>query len=100
MTGYGMNCADYERAGVTSVTIGVTGGQGGFASDSYSVRSTSDSQPIAALAQLIDGERVRDGSRGKFVEIIFSQTGREAPKSLKKMVGATGIEPVTPTMSR
>lgn len=40
------------------------------------------------------------GGGGNFVEIIFSSTRRVAPKSLKKMVGATGIEPVTPTMSR
>ena len=38
--------------------------------------------------------------RGNLVEIIFSQVGREAAKPLKKMVGTTGIEPVTPTMSR
>ena len=100
MSGYGMNRGDYERAGVTSVTVGVTGGQRGFASDSHSTRSTSDAQAIATVAQLIDDEEIHDRFRGKFVEIIFSQTGHNAPKSLKKMVGTTGIEPVTPTMSR
>jgi len=95
-----MNRGDCARAGVTSVTIGVTGGQRGFASDSYLARSTSDAQAMAAVAQLIDGEEIHDGFRGKFVEIIFSQTGHHAPKSLKKVVGTTGIEPVTPTMSR
>jgi hypothetical protein len=40
------------------------------------------------------------GFRGKFVEIIVSPTGHHAAKSLKQMVGTTGIEPVTPTMSR
>ncbi len=38
--------------------------------------------------------------RGNLVEIIFSPASRKAAKPLKKMVGTTGIEPVTPTMSR
>src|SRR4051812_26559133 len=98
MTGCDMNRGDHERAGVTSVTIGVTGGSTGFASDSHSIRSTSDAQATAAMAKLSDSECVHDGSRGKFVEIIFSMASRIAAKPLKKMVGATGIEPVTPTM--
>jgi hypothetical protein len=97
MSSYGMNRGDYESAGVT---IGVTGGSMGFASDSHSIRSTSDAQAMAAIAKLSDSECVHDGSRRKFVEIIFSPVGRKAAKPLKKMVGATGIEPVTPTMSR
>lgn len=33
--------------------------------------------------------------RGNLVEIIFSPASRKAAKPLKKMVGTTGIEPVT-----
>jgi hypothetical protein len=100
MTGEGVNRGGYERNVVTCVTIGVTGGLMGFASDCHSIRSTSDAQRGAAGAKLVEGERGHDGSRGKFVEIIFSPVSRKAAKPLKKMVGTTGIEPVTPTMSR
>jgi hypothetical protein len=100
MTGYDIKLGDCARAGVTDVTIGVTWGRGGFASDSYSARPASDMQRLAPVAKLIDGGGVHDGFRGKFVEIIFSQVSRRAAKPLKMMVGATGIEPVTPTMSR
>ena len=95
-----MNLRDYNRAGVTCVTIGVTGGQRGFASDSRSSRSTTGARPMAAVAKLIDGAKVHEGFRGKFVEIIFSPVSRKTAKPLKKVVGTTGIEPVTPTMSR
>jgi len=86
------NCA------AIGVTIGVTWGQQGFASESDSFRMMSGAQRMAALAELTDNKR--DGLRGKFVETVSSPTRRQAPKSSKKMVGATGIEPVTPTMSR
>jgi hypothetical protein len=82
------------------VTFGVTWGEQGFASASCSACPTSDAQRMSAVAKLTGGEGLDDGSRGKFVEIIFSQVSRKAAKPLKKMVGATGIEPVTPTMSR
>jgi hypothetical protein len=85
---------------VTGVTIGVTGGLMGFASDSHSIRLTSNALAIATKAKRMDSECVHDGSRGKFVETIFSPVSRIVAKPLKKMVGATGIEPVTPTMSR
>jgi hypothetical protein len=91
---------DYAMIGVTNVTIGVTGGHGGFASDSCFARSTSDAQHMAAMAEHTGSENNHEGFRGKFVEIIFSPVSRKAAKPLKKMVGATGIEPVTPTMSR
>ena len=100
MTGYGVNRGDYERAGVTCVAIGVTRGQRGFASDSHFIRSTSDAQAMPDMAKLINSECIHDGSRGKFVEIIFSPVSRKTAKPLRKMVGTTGIEPVTPTMSR
>jgi hypothetical protein len=60
----------------------------------------SEAQRLALLAKLMGDSQQADGFRRRSVEIIFSPTGRQALKSLKKMVGATGIEPVTPTMSR
>jgi hypothetical protein len=97
MTSYDIRQKNCAPGGVT---FGVTWGLQGFASESYSGRAMSEAQRLAALAKLMVGERHDDGLRGKFAEIIFSPTGREAPKSLKNMVGTTGIEPVTPTMSR
>ena len=85
---------------MTNVTFGVTWGQQGYSSAPYSDCLASDAQRIDALAKLIGSKSLHDGFRGNLVEIIFSQTKRETPKSLKKMVGTTGIEPVTPTMSR
>ena len=84
----------------TDVTFGVTGGQQGCSSASYSDCPASDAQRIGALAKFTGSKSFHDGCRGNLVEIIFSQVRHQAPKPLKKMVGATGIEPVTPTMSR
>ena len=97
MTDYGM---DRNNCAPASVTFGVTWGLQGFSSDSYSARAMSETQRVTAVAKLMNGEGHGAGLRGNFVEITFSPTVRQAPKSLKKMVGATGIEPVTPTMSR
>jgi cellulase/cellobiase CelA1 len=97
MTGYAMEQSDCVTAGVT---FGVTWGQRGFASESYSARAFSEAQRMVTVATPTDGPHHVDWFRGKFVEIIFSQAEPATAKSLKKMVGATGIEPVTPTMSR
>jgi hypothetical protein len=85
---------------MTGVTFGVTWGQQGYSSASYSGRLASDAQRMGALAKLTENKSLHDGFRGNLVEIIFSPVSRMAAKPLKKMVGATGIEPVTPTMSR
>ena len=81
------------------VTFGVTWGKQGYASASSSSPKLAEAKPVTSSA----GSRVTcepNGGRGKFVEIISSPARRMAPKPLKKMVGTTGIEPVTPTMSR
>jgi hypothetical protein len=91
---------DQKELASTRVTFGVTWGQQGFASESTSERAMSEAQRLASLAKPMDGLHQAEGLRGKFVEIIFSPTTAAMAKSLKKMVGATGIEPVTPTMSR
>ena len=85
---------------MTNVTFGVTWGQQGYSSASYSDCLASDAQRIGALAKLTGSKSLHDGFRGNLVEIISSPVGRKAAKPLKKMVGTTGIEPVTPTMSR
>jgi len=86
------------------VTFGVTWGKQGHASASSlspklpeAKLVTSKAKPVTSSA----GSRVTcDSLRGNFVEIIYPQAKRRAPKPLKELVGATGIEPVTPTMSR
>lgn len=60
----------------------------------------SEAERLASFAKLADGSRDADGFRGKFVEIISSPTDSTMAKSLKKMVGTTGIELEPPTMSR
>ena len=85
---------------MTGVTFGVTWGQQGYSSASYSGRPASDAQRMGALVKLTSNKLLHDGPCGNLVEIIFSQVSRKTAKPLKKMVGTTGIEPVTPTMSR
>jgi hypothetical protein len=91
---------DQKELASTRVTFGVTWGEQGFASESASKRAMSKAQRRTSFAKPMDGLHQSDWLRGKFVEIIFSRTTAAMAKSLKKMVGATGIEPVTPTMSR
>jgi hypothetical protein len=112
--GYGDHDDSSDRAGsvmvveiskrmelaMTDVTFGVTWGQQGYSSASYPDRLASGAQRMGALVENTGRKSVHDGSRGNLVEIIFSPVSRMAAKPLKKMVGATGIEPVTPTMSR
>ena len=84
---------------LTRVTFGVTWEKPGYASASSSSPKMAEAKPVTSSAE----SRVTsdpNGRRGNFVEIISSPAKRVAPKPLKKMVGTTGIEPVTPTMSR
>jgi hypothetical protein len=91
--------ADDDARAPTCVTFGVTGGHRGCASASSSRRMMAEAKRVTSIAKhrAIRGKNWR---RGNFVEIIFSQAEHRAAKPLKKMVGTTGIEPVTPTMSR
>jgi hypothetical protein len=75
-----------EQNGCTavSVTIGVTWGLQGFASESDQERATSEAQRLVSLAKPADGSRDLDGFRGKLVEIIFSPTDSTMAKSLKR----------------
>ncbi len=85
---------------VFCVTFGVTWGKRGYASASVS-RGLETEHPHWGSQPHLDGAaRAEMGLRGNFVETTPSGLGRGAPKSLKRMVGTTGIEPVTPTMSR
>ena len=56
----------------------------GFASDIYSARWASSAQTMAAMARHNDGRGDHDGSRGKFVEIIFSKVSRVAANLRRK----------------
>ena len=81
------------------VTFGVTWGKPALASASFTDRAPSKVQRGAADSQSC-GIPAINGLRGNFVETGLSADGGGSPKSLKNMVGTTGIEPVTPTMSR
>ncbi|RQH02710.1 hypothetical protein EHH60_35970 [Bradyrhizobium sp. RP6] len=61
------------------------------------VRYLPSNARIWAPAQSGWGNPLRNGN---LVETTTSSLKRGAPKALKKMAGTTGIEPVTPTMSR
>ena len=89
--------------GLFCVTSGVTWGQPTFAPASCLDRTPSKTRRQAAGIEFdgIEAMPVAAGElRGSFVEMARSAEGGRAPKPLKNMVGATGIEPVTPTMSR
>ena len=82
------------------VTFGVTCGKQGYASGSLS-RGLETEHPHLDTQPHPDGAARADmGLRGNLVETTSSRLRCGAPKPLKKMVGTTGIEPVTPTMSR
>jgi hypothetical protein len=83
-----------------SVTFGVTWGKQGYASASLSRGLETERRHWGNQPHLDGAARAEMGLRGNLVETTPSGLRRGAPKSLKKMVGATGIEPVTPTMSR
>ncbi len=82
------------------VTFGVTWGKRGYASASLSGGPETERLHLGSQPHLDGAARVEMGLRGNLVETTPSDLRRGAPKSLKKMVGTTGIEPVTPTMSR
>jgi hypothetical protein len=82
------------------VTFGVTWGKQGYASASLSKDLETERSHLGSRPNLGGAARSKAGLRGNLVETTSSGLRREAPKSLKKMVGTTGIEPVTPTMSR
>ncbi len=82
------------------VTFGVTWGKRGYASASISDSLETEYPHSGRQPHLDRAAHAETGLRGNFVETTPSGLGRGAPKSLKRMVGTTGIEPVTPTMSR
>jgi hypothetical protein len=82
------------------VTFGVTWGEPTCSSASQSERMTPDVTSAAIQLKPCAEIRSEPARRGKFVETAKLAVQGDTPKSLKKMVGATGIEPVTPTMSR
>ena len=102
--GAGKRLIGSERT-LLGVTSGVTWGKPTFAPASllYRASSAAEHQAADSYSESIDGgsdaSKATGGLRGNFVETTTSAEGGGAPKSLK-MVGATGIEPVTPTMSR
>ncbi len=85
---------------VFCVTFGVTWGKQGYASASLSGGLETEHPRWGGQLHLDGVAPAKMGLRGNFVETTPSGLGRGAPKSLKRMVGTTGIEPVTPTMSR
>jgi hypothetical protein len=103
--GAGEKLAGGEPA-LLCVTSGVTWGKPTFASASF-IDCTSSKVQRQAIEARLDGIEAgpdffnaANGLRGNFVETALLAEGGGAPKSLKNMVGTTGIEPVTPTMSR
>jgi hypothetical protein len=98
-----------SEAALRCVSFGVTWGKPAFASASFLDCTASEAErliantkreAISAADVKPDTPNAADGLRGRFVEMAISAEGGGAPKPLKKMVGTTGIEPVTPTMSR
>jgi hypothetical protein len=89
-----------NEQGSLCVTFGVTWGKQTYSSASCSEERKAERTRGVTKPSLSVATHSSIGRRGKFVETISSAAKREAPKSLKNMVGTTGIEPVTPTMSR
>jgi hypothetical protein len=81
------------------VTFGVTWGKRAYISASSKDLETERKRVVTG-PELAMAACANMGLGGKFVETTDSAVWGGTPKSLKKMVGTTGIEPVTPTMSR